>query len=48
MSSHFCRVGQIKPNLDKQLDRKDLENNNVKFIEVIYKSNPFNDLHGSF
>tara|TARA_R110002049_G_scaffold307720_2_gene509231 strand:- start:68280 stop:68426 length:147 start_codon:yes stop_codon:yes gene_type:complete len=48
MSPHFCRVGQIKPNLDKLINLKNPENNHVKFIEVVLKASPKKDLHGNF
>ena len=33
MSTHFCRVGKIKPNLNKLISLKELENRIAYFVE---------------
>ncbi|ULC58764.1 hypothetical protein MBM09_12680 [Flaviramulus sp. BrNp1-15] len=33
MSPHFCKVGKIKPNLNKLISLKELENKIANFVE---------------
>lgn len=37
MSTHFCRVGRIKPNLKKVISLKELENTLDYFVDDIKK-----------
>ena len=37
MSHHFCKVGKIKPNLNKLLSLKELENRIANFVEDVSK-----------
>ncbi|GAA4818263.1 hypothetical protein [Litoribaculum gwangyangense] len=37
MSPHFCKVGKIKPNLNKLLSLKELKNNIANFVEDVSK-----------
>lgn len=37
MSTHFCKVGKIKPNLNKLISLKELENRISNFVEDISK-----------
>lgn len=37
MSPHFCRVGKIKPNLNKLISFKELENKIANFVEDVSK-----------
>ncbi len=45
MSTHFCKVGKIKPNLNKLLNLRATDKKAVPFIEVIYKKKYTKDLH---
>jgi hypothetical protein len=33
MSTHFCKVGKIKPNLNKLISLKELDNKILNFVE---------------
>jgi len=37
MSPHFCKVGKIKPNVNKLLSLKELENRIANFVEDVSK-----------
>ncbi|MBP0905712.1 hypothetical protein ACFSKN_15895 [Mariniflexile gromovii] len=37
MSTHFCKVGKIKPNLDKLMSLKEFEKRISNFVEDISK-----------
>ncbi len=37
MNTHFCRVGKIKPNLNKIISLKELENKIANFVEDVSK-----------
>lgn len=37
MSTHFCRVGTIKPNLNKLISLKELENSIANFVDDVTK-----------
>ncbi|SFZ92241.1 hypothetical protein SAMN05428642_102609 [Flaviramulus basaltis] len=37
MNSHFCKVGKIKPNLNKLISLKELENIIANFVEDVSK-----------
>lgn len=36
MNSHFCKVGKIRPNINKTFNIKDLEHKYSNFIEEAY------------
>ena len=44
MSTHFCKIGKTRPNLNKIFNLKNLHNKNVHVVEVISKQNDFQDL----
>ena len=44
MSAQFCKVGKIKPNLNKLLGLKAIEDKAIQFVEVVYKNKSTNDL----
>ena len=48
MSPHFCKVGRIKPNLNKLLSLKELENRIANFVEDVSKIDYSEDLNASF
>lgn len=48
MSTHFCRVGKIKPNLNKLISLKELENKIANFVEDTTKVDYSQDLSASF
>ncbi|MDD7884943.1 hypothetical protein [Flavivirga sp. 57AJ16] len=48
MSTHFCRVGKIKPNLNKLISLKELENKIANFVEDATKVDYSQDLGASF
>lgn len=48
MSTHFCRVGKIKPNLNKLISLKELENKISNFVEDVSKVDYSKDLNASF
>lgn len=37
MNKHFCRVGKIKPNLNKLISLKEFENKVANFVEDVSK-----------
>ncbi|WP_345008044.1 hypothetical protein [Snuella lapsa] len=43
MSSHFCKVGKIKPNINKLIGKEELLNVDIKVIDVTFKTHPFED-----
>ncbi len=47
MNPHFCRVGKIKPNLNKLISLKQLENRIANFVEDTTKVE-YEDLNGAF
>ena len=48
MSTHFCRVGKIKPNLNKLISLKEFENRIKNFVEDTTKIDYSQDLDASF
>ena len=48
MSTHFCRVGKIKPNLNKIISLKELESKIANFVEDVSKIDGSQDLNASF
>ena len=48
MSPHFCRVGKIKPNLNKIISLKELENKILNFVDDVSKFDAPKDLNASF
>ncbi|GAA3652838.1 hypothetical protein [Flavivirga jejuensis] len=48
MSTHFCRVGKIKPNLNKLISLKELEKSIANFVEDTTKVVYSKDLGASF
>ena len=48
MNTHFCRVGKIKPNLNKLISLKELENKIANFVEDTTKVDYSQDLSASF
>lgn len=48
MSTQFCRVGKIKPNLSKLLSLKELETRISNFVEDTTKVDFSEDLNGAF
>lgn len=38
MNSHFCKVGKIRPNLNKRFSLKELEKKYIKFTEDAYSA----------
>ncbi|GAA3599429.1 hypothetical protein GCM10022396_15920 [Flavivirga amylovorans] len=48
MSTHYCRVGKIKPNLNKLISLKELENKIANFVEDATKVDRSQDLSASF
>ncbi|NMH86533.1 hypothetical protein [Flavivirga algicola] len=48
MSTHFCRVGKIKPNLNKLISLKELESKIANFVEDTTKIEYTKDLGASF
>ena len=45
MSTHFCRVGKIKPNLNKIISLKELERKISNFVEDVSKVESSLDLY---
>ncbi|WP_157607884.1 hypothetical protein [Seonamhaeicola sp. S2-3] len=37
MNTHFCRVGKIKPNLNKAISLKEIERTIANFVDDISK-----------
>ncbi len=48
MNAHFCKVGKIKPNLNKLVSLKDLENRIANFVDDVSKVEYSKDLNGAF
>ena len=48
MNTQFCRVGKIKPNLDKIISLKELETKIANFVEDVSKFDFSQDLNTSF
>ena len=48
MNKHYCKVGKIKPNLNKILSLKELENKIANFVEDINKLDKQQDWSTSF
>lgn len=48
MNTQFCRVGKIKPNLNKILSLKELETKIANFVEDASKLDSSQDLSASF
>ncbi len=48
MNNHFCRVGKIKPNLNKLISLKELENRIANFVEDTTKVEYSEDFNGAF
>lgn len=48
MNLQYCKVGKIKPNLNKILSLKELENRITNFVEDISKLDKSNDWNASF
>ena len=43
MSTHYCKVGKIKPNLNKIISLKAIEDKAVQFVEVVCKNTSTQD-----
>ena len=48
MSTHFCKVGKIKPNLNKLISLKELEYSIANFVDDTTKVELSEDLKGTF
>ncbi|MBD0832101.1 hypothetical protein [Aestuariibaculum sediminum] len=48
MSTHFCKVARIKPNLDKLISLKELERKVENFVDDTSKLDYSQDLNGAF
>ncbi len=48
MNTQHCRVGKIKPNLNKLISLKELENMIANFVEDATKVDRSQDLNASF
>ena len=48
MSAQFCKVGKIKPNLNKLMSLKELENNILYFVEDSSKMDYPKNLNAAF
>ncbi|MEZ4797580.1 MAG: hypothetical protein R2785_10470 [Flavobacteriaceae bacterium] len=48
MNKHYCKVGKIKPNLNKILSLKELENKIANFVEDLSKLDKQQDWKTSF
>lgn len=46
MSPHFCKVGRIKPNLNKLISLKEIERRISNFVDDIQKVDFSNTLKG--
>lgn len=46
MSPHFCKVGKIKPNLNKLISLKEFEKRISNFVEDIHKVDYPNTVNG--
>lgn len=47
MSTHFCKVGRIKPNLNKIISLKELERRIANFVEDVNKLDKSQDWSAS-
>ncbi len=47
MSTHFCKVGKIKPNVKKLISLKELENTIANFVEDVSKVDYCEDLNAT-
>ncbi|MFL1013288.1 hypothetical protein [Flavisericum labens] len=47
MNTHFCKVGKIKPNLNKLVSLKDLENRISNFVDDATKVEYSKDFRGA-
>jgi len=47
MSPHFCKVGKIKPNLNKLISLKEIEKRISNFVEDITKVEFPNNANGA-
>jgi len=47
MSTHFCKIGKIKPNLNKILSLKELESRIANFVEDVSKLDKTKDWNAS-
>ena len=47
MNTHFCKVGIIKPNLNKLVSLKDLENRIANFVDDSTKVEYSKDFKGA-
>ncbi|WP_406683304.1 hypothetical protein N1F78_11485 [Seonamhaeicola sp. MEBiC1930] len=47
MNNQFCRVGKIKPNLNKVLNLKEIERRINNFVDDISKVEYSKDLNGA-
>ena len=48
MNTHFCRVGKIKPNLEKLISLNELETKISNFVDDVSKVHYSEDLNASF
>ncbi len=48
MSTQFCKVGRIKPNLNKLISLKELERKVENFVDDTSKLDYSQDLNGAF
>ncbi len=48
MNTHFCRVGKIKPNLNKLISLKELESKISNFVDDVNKVEYSEGLNASF
>ena len=48
METHFCKVGKIKPNLNKLLSLKELENKIANFVDDVSKVEYPEELNATF
>ncbi len=48
MSTQFCKVGRIKPNLNKLISLKELERKIENFVDDTSKLDYSQDLNGAF
>lgn len=48
MNPHFCRVGKIKPNLEKLISLQELEQKISNFVDDVSKVDYSEDLNASF
>ena len=48
MSTHYCKVGKIKPDLNKILSLKELESRIANFVDDINKIDSIKDIKMQF